>query len=1493
MPGSSAPSAGGDLVFTVDSREVRIPTHEVDPSVSLAAYLRDTLDVTNVKIGCAEGGCGACTVLVERLDPATSQTHRHTALSCLKPLPSVQGCAITTAHGLQNDGQRGDGPAVLHRRVQALGGSQCGYCTPGFVVSLYDALTGEDGELTSDKLAGKIDGNICRCTGYRPLWDVCRSFCKDAPPHLSSIGLSDIEDLTSPHQWPTPALPPALTGPLPSSLFTSSMGVTWHSPATLDEAITIWQQAKKDGAANVRLVFGNTSVGIYKDGPPSSCWRTNDTVATVIALDRVASLMDVSVAHKRDGGGEIRTGGGVSVSTLVKALEDLARGDGRHFAESHLTPLISHLHAVASKQVRNMGSVAGNLMLVHHKGFHSDLAPLLTAWEAAIEYIDPSSGTSHTLPLQSLWTTPPSHPFIVPSISIPLPSDEIATQSLFRSYRTSMRPRYAHAFANAAFWMELDPVVRHPCEVRLVVGAVGAVPQRAVKTESFLKTYGLTDETVREAVKLITSEISIDPSLDRHSFRQSLIGSYLYKFLVLLAAEEARGTYTDAHPTAPAQSILSAAEPQLSLTTPPIPSSHPAMGKVLPVDESTEQLERDGREKTKKADGKCGAVLWQPLPKPDAHLVSSGEARYTGDVGVGKKALYGVYVGSDQGNARLVAVDGSVAERVEGVVKVVTAADIPGTNTFCLFGKPLIEVMVPIGGRSKYFGQPAAVVLGTAPAAAEQATKLVKLTWDDVKPPVVTLAQAKAASTLTPIPMEAKKGDVSQFDDLLAAEGSKEGGLHVLRGVVECGSQLHFYMEPQAAYAVPDEDGTMTVWSSTQGPQFTHAGVANALNVPHNKVNIKIRRLGGAFGGKAFLSIPHAVNAAVAAKATNRPVRLVLNRNQDCAMTGGREEMEFEYAVAVDEKGRIHALKATIHAITGAVPGGAIIGCKEATETVDQTYSIPHLHVATKMYTANLPLRVPVRGPGGPEASTFIESVLQRIAHHLDLDPSAVRETNFYSPTATDMCPPSVSMMGRPMPAPRTLTEPYVLPRIWEELKATSGWEGRKSEVERFNAANRWRKRGLAMTTLRYPRPLSFSTALINVYKDGSVVLHHEGVEMGQGLSIKTVQTACETLGMGLCGETLPTSLVRMADLDTAFMPNPGPSAGSTASERMCWAIHDAATKLVDKLMPFCRPGDASVADRWREVITAADGARVSLQQQGEYKPLSGKPVEFYDTYGAAVSEVEIDVLTGERRIHYCEMLYDCGKSLNPLIDIGQAEGALVMGIGFHTSEEVVIDESTGRLLTDGTWEYKPPLAGDIPTDIRVRLLEKTSHPQGFASSKAVGEPPLLGSTSVFIAIQEAVRSAKIDAGLTGHFELSTPATCEKIQQACGTTLEHMVLRPSTMGVSRPLSAAAKPLPTHVDVAIVGGGLGGLLLCAGLRCRGIDAHVFERAPALRNASQGMFTASTNGMCAVRRVKSDIADTMLASGVMDPTTAMHQRMLGRSGHDGVNGRADSQ
>ena len=363
----------------------------------------------------------------------------------------------------------------------------------------------------------------------------------------------------------------------------------------------------------------------------------------------------------------------------------------------------------------------------------------------------------------------------------------------------------------------------------------------------------------------------------------------------------------------------------------------------------------------------------------------------------------------------------------------------------------------------------------------------------------------------------------------------------------------------------------------------------------------------------------------------------------------------------------------------------------------------------------------------------------------------------------------------------------YTMPRIWKELKEQADMASRAQRVAEFNAQHAWRKRGIAMTPVKYGVSGSFAQALVNVYADGSVNVHHSGVEIGQGIHTKVLAVASFELGK-VVGSPVPMSLLRAADTDTAVVPNMKMTGGSTSSEESCFAIAKACRQLVDRLAPIhakmAETAEGKVT--WEALIAKAKGDNVNLMSQGCFRATDDGPPKDGDgaaddgtsgewdylNYGAAVSEVEVDIVTGEVEILRTDLLYDCGKSLNPAVDIGQCEGGFMMGVGHLLREKVWIDESTGQLVSDGTWEYKPPSAMDVPKEFNVRLLEDTRFDKGFLSSKASGEPPLVLSTSVAMAAREAVRAARTqtaalkDTGGDAFFRLDTPIMVDDIANA-------------------------------------------------------------------------------------------------------------------------------
>jgi xanthine dehydrogenase large subunit len=591
---------------------------------------------------------------------------------------------------------------------------------------------------------------------------------------------------------------------------------------------------------------------------------------------------------------------------------------------------------------------------------------------------------------------------------------------------------------------------------------------------------------------------------------------------------------------------------------------------------------------------------------------------------------------------------------------------------------------------------------------------------------------------------------------------------HRLQGELQIGGQDHFYLEGQVSMALPQEDGDMRILTSSQHPTEVQHAVAAALGIAAHAVTVEVRRMGGAFGGKETQAAQWAVLAALAARVTGRAVKLRLDRDDDMLATGKRHEFRTRWDAGFDTQGRLQAVTFDLAARCGfsADLSGAI--ADRAMFHSDNAYYLPQVRIDSWRCRTNTVSNTAFRGFGGPQGMLGIERVMDAIAAHLGLDPLAVRLANLYSDEGRDQTPYGMQVTDN------------VLDQILPQLRYESDYLGRRAQIAEFNAGSRVVKRGIALTPVKFG--ISFTTthlnqagALLHIYTDGSVLLNHGGTEMGQGLMVKVAQVVADELGV-------PLEAVRVTATDTAKVPNTSATAASSGSDMNGMAARAAARKLRKRMARWAAQtyggeakevvfvdGQVHEADEcltFAEVAHGAWMARVSLSATGYYRTpkihydrasASGRPF-LYFAYGAAVSEVELDTLTGEYRLRRVDILHEVGRSLNPAIDLGQIEGGYIQGLGWLTTEELVWD-ADGRLRTHAPSTYKIPTIGDLPADFRVRIWAEGRNPEKtIHRSKAVGEPPLMLAISAHSALCQAVMAH------TGRFPaLDAPATPERL----------------------------------------------------------------------------------------------------------------------------------
>ncbi|KAK9835884.1 hypothetical protein WJX74_010187 [Apatococcus lobatus] len=1576
-------------------------THELDstvsPSLSLSEYLKRFTPFKG-KISCSEGGCGACSVEIIKCSPEGE--HRRTALNaCLAPVGTLDGASVHTSESLGNQTK---GFSPIQEQFARHHASQCGFCTPGFVVAI-DAhikrCKDQGKRVTLKELQKGIDGNLCRCTGYAPIIKACKAL----------IDAGDVEDLAF-------GLP--CTGQRPGCQQTChskeavrhrlqaprSESPAFHRPTTFQELFAILHAVDLSKA---RFVAGNTGSGVYKDWP---------TQPTLVELKHIPQLRQQLVTKE-----SITVGAAVTLEEVIHLLASI-KGP----AQAGYAAMVEHMERIAGHLVRAAATVGGNVVLARQRALQSDYCTIMIAagadvevtsrlgarWVPLHQFADPSQGSFQQ-----------QRPEIVSAVRFPA----LTPHSRFWSYKVAARFNNAHAMVNTSIWMSTvsqDASASSPwqatrvaigCPTKLATGKVEWRARRAFHVEAAIRASPANLLGLVSALEALPHDINPGDDLGASAgFCMAAAEGMVFRTLapfVAAALPEAGHRLQSPEQRASLQRLL-AAPPPMDQSVPLGQHEVPDWSHVAPP-------------------------VHLPVEKDRIRLQASGEARYTGDMMLDGAELYAYVVKSARALATITSVDPSAALQVPGVLKYISASDIPkgginGSVHGSIQPEPLFAT-----DRVIYQGQPIGLIVAESPSLAERACDLVRVEYGpdgELGDPIITLEDAIAKSSFFEGPALVG-GSAFRKRSIGNATAALQAAPHTITDAsYMLPSQQHMYMEPHVSVAEPDEDGTISVWSSTQSPDACQKAVADVLGLPYHNVRVRTRRVGGAFGGKVTRPCQIAAGAALAAWKLGRKVHLAITRDDDLRMNGGRNPTKVLYSVGFQPDGRITALDIRGWMQCGALLDLAFNDAGVLQAKADQAYAFPNMSVDIKLCRCNIAPKTIVRGPGFLNAALVAEHILEHVAQHLDLDPVVVRERNFLTslaelphhlpsadeataagppgqperstnlatesvaspssasavgasmrhadgdgPASPSIAPPSVAQtadaakhdqrdrvvqgspphstlqsqsgvsaveqrnmsetglssqlirrgyehmynrivaaccprppkslanppqpssgirrpglqgvdeaavhwvpaaaspgtpaatpdrlhmvhtsannasasLKRPPPnavaslpladvgarantvpgnsraaerqaastkgsaentasncaqhleaaaAGRVVSRPcqpdrriapaddvlrpgdvrtplgthikagsFTLWRVWDGVKKMSNFYQRRAEVQEFNSQHAWRKRGIALSPVRFDVAPAAMPAAVTIYADGSVLVSHGGIEMGQGLATKVKQVAAFELGKLLPAalQPLPMELVRIGDTDTAISPNGGPTWSSTGSESTCAAVQEACKQLRGSLAAaMAGVSGASAAAAWRSGLAKVHGdpgifpATVLLSAYGFFdgtqrgrdgngqthsQASASRPPMSYTLFAAACTEVEIDVLTGEHFIRQTDIFFDCGRSLNPMIDMGQVEGAFVFGLGMMTTEEVVVDPRTGRLLTDSTWTYKIPTAPCVPSQFNVSFLKDSPNEHGVMSSKACGEPSLMLVASILAAMRQAVAAAHSDPAL-------------------------------------------------------------------------------------------------------------------------------------------------
>lgn len=749
-----------------------------------------------------------------------------------------------------------------------------------------------------------------------------------------------------------------------------------------------------------------------------------------------------------------------------------------------------------------------------------------------------------------------------------------------------------------------------------------------------------------------------------------------------------------------------------------------------------------------------------PLVHDSSHLHVSGGALYTDDIPEPRGMLHAAIGMSERPHALVTRLDLNPVLAAPGVVAVMTAKDVPGKNDY---GAVVADDPIFAPNVVQYVGQSIFAVAAATVDQARRAAKLAIVEYEDLEPILDPVRAIQEKSFVLPTE-KIQRGNTKEALDK---------AVHRLKGKFNIGGQDQFYLEGHIALAVPKEDGDMWVYSSTQHPGEVQHLVAHALNKYSKDVVVECRRMGGAFGGKESQPALFACVAALLAQKTGRAVKLRLDRDVDMVMTGKRHDCVVDYDVGFDANGRIQAVELTYASrcgmsadLSGAVNDRTMFHS-------DNCYYLENVSITSHRCKTHTVSNTAFRGFGGPQGMFAIEYVVDEIARYLNRDPLDVRRENFYGVGERDVTPYQQKI------------EDNIIHNIVEELEQSAEYQKRRQEIRTHNSQSTVLKRGIALTPVKFgisftATHLNQAGALLHVYTDGTVHLNHGGTEMGQGLFTKVAQVVAEELQIDI-------DRIKIMASDTSKVPNASATSASSGSDLNGKAAQAAARTIKERLIGFAaehfevpadkvtfRANHVHVGDQtlsFVELVKLAYFARISLSATGFYrtpkihydrKTFTGRPFYYY-AYGAAASEVVVDTLTGEYRLLRADILHDCGKSLNPAIDLGQVEGGFIQGMGWLTTEELWWNEK-GELKTHAPSTYKIPVCSDVPADFRVKLLQSAQNrEETIYRSKAVGEPPLMLAISVFHAIKDAVASV---ASNRSSPRLDAPATPEAVVMA-------------------------------------------------------------------------------------------------------------------------------
>ncbi|XP_067618626.1 uncharacterized protein [Eurosta solidaginis] len=1249
--------------FIINGTPYNVNLTNFPPDITLNTFIREHAQLTATKYMCLEGGCGACVCVVKGKQSNDGVTRTWAVNSCLTLLNTCADWEIITAEGI---GNKRIGYHPLQKRLAKMHGTQCGFCSPGFIMNMYGILESNGGKVTMEEVENSFGGNICRCTGYRPILDAMKSFAVDSTIAVPEE-CRDIEDITL-KNCPKTGLQCAGSCQKPLNYLVYADGTKWHWPRTLSELFNVLSELGNDD--QFMLVAGNTAHGVC---------RRDLNIKHFIDIHALSELKQHSITADK-----LILGANLSLSESMDIFLQAAEKPGFEYCQQ----LWQHFDLIANVPVRNTGTLAGNISIKkYHTEFPSDIFVTFEALDVTV-IVGEDAQTQKTITLKEYLANNNKKTIILGFELRAYPKEKF----IFHSYKIMPRSQNAHAYVNAAFLLDMDVAIGKINSARLCFGGINPNFTHAEALEAALTGQMLYEKaTISNIFKNLKTQLEPDALLPDASpeYRRALACGLLYKSLLKMAPEnKVKLEYKSGG----------------NLLKRPLSSGiqdFKTNEKVYPVTQAVEKIE--------------------------ALIQCSGEATYMNDLITTSNAVFCAFANAIKVGANIEQIDASEVLNTPGVIAFYSAKDISGANLSCdpTFGFDVEEIFC--SGIVKHYNQPLGVVVALTSDIANRAAPKVKVTYSSgsriILPTTAHVFEAGEMNRLKGSVKASAEAEIklTEKPDISA------------KGLFEIGGQYHFTMEPQTTIAVPFEDG-LQIWCATQWMDHTQCVIAKMLQIKAKDVQLKVRRLGGGYGSKITRCNQVACAASLAAYKLNRPARFVQTIESMMNSNGKRWGCRSDYEFHLKANGKVLGLKNMFYQDAGYTANESPISHSVACAKNCYDLTDDNTKIVGEAVITDAPSSTWCRAPGSVEGIAMIENILEHIAFEANIDPADARLTN--------------------LKAGNKMEE--LLPRFLEKTE----YRERRREIDAFNEKNRWIKRGLGLAIMEYPVFLFGQyPATVSIYHvDGTVVISHGGIEMGQGMNTKIAQVAAYTLG-------IPLSFIKIESSDTINGANSLVTGGAIGSESLCFAVRKSCETLNERLKPIKEALGKEAS--WQNVVQQAWAKTINMIASEHYKK---GDMEEYNVYGLALTEIEVDILTGSNQIKRVDILEDAGESLSPHIDIGQIEGAFVMMLGYWLTEQLKYDRQTGELLTNRTWNYKVPGAKDIPIDFRIELLQNNPNPVGFMRSKATGEPPCCLAISSIFAIQHALQSARKDAGLKREWvRLGVPTTPEVIVLNAGT----------------------------------------------------------------------------------------------------------------------------